>query len=74
MAWIEHVFDRSNTTKEKLLLMAKAVTRLGNLYEGPDGCGTAGTDLVERIARDLTCLSSMEHVGMHDTGAKRGEA
>lgn len=60
--------DRSTrekvSTREQLRAMAEKVRRLSDLFEGPDGTGTAGTDLAKGISNGLDRLASMEHAGM----------
>lgn len=40
-----------------LLELARYFRGVGDLWEGPDGCGTPGTDLCQRIASDLAALA-----------------
>jgi hypothetical protein len=44
--------------KPALAELAAYFRRVGDLWEGPDGCATLGTDLCQRVAADLRHLSS----------------
>jgi len=64
--------EAKSSTRAELRGLAARVRKLGNLYEGPDGCGTEGTELSERIEADITRLAAMEHAGMDRRGGAGG--